>query len=57
MLAPETWPTPERELFRLRYVLQGYYSSAYYSRIALTAVAIAFAATAWGLIGFSRRDV
>jgi hypothetical protein len=57
MLAPETWPAPERELSRLRYVLQGYYSSAYYGRVALTAVAIALAATVCGLIGFSRKDV
>ncbi|MEJ5275429.1 MAG: ABC transporter permease [Thermogemmata sp.] len=57
MLAPESWPGPERELTRLRYVLQGYYSAAYYGRIALTAIAIAFAATICGLIGFSRKDV
>jgi ABC-2 type transport system permease protein len=57
MLAPESWPGPERELTRLRYVLQGYYSAAYYGRVALTAIAIALAATICGLIGFSRKDV
>jgi hypothetical protein len=57
MLAPEPWPGPERELTRLRYVLQGYYSAAYYGRVALTAIAIALAATICGLIGFSRKDV
>jgi hypothetical protein len=57
MLAPESWPGPERELTRLRYVLQGYYSAAYYGRVALIAMAIAGVATICGLIGFSRKDV
>lgn len=57
MLAPESWPGPERELSRLRYVLQGYYSAAYYGRVVLIAIAIAIAATICGLISFSRKDV
>ncbi len=57
MLAPESWPGPERELTRLRYVLQGYYSVTYYGRVALIAMAIAGVATICGLIGFSRKDV
>ncbi|MCS7021624.1 MAG: ABC transporter permease [Gemmataceae bacterium] len=57
MLAPESWPAPERELARLRYVLQGYYSTAFYGRVALATLIVAGAATLVGLIGFSRKDV
>lgn len=57
ILAPESWPAPERELARLRYVLQGYYPSQFYAQVAITATIITGMATLIGLLGFSRKDV
>jgi hypothetical protein len=57
MLAPESWPTPERELSRLRYVLQGYYSTTYYTHGIAATLLVVMVATAVGLIGYNRKDV
>lgn len=56
-LVPESWPSPERELARLRYVLQGHYSdSAVANGLGLAMILSGLAAVV-GVIGFGRRDV
>ena len=54
---PEPWPTPDRYLARLRYVLMGQYSAAGLTNLVLGSAALSALAAAVGVVGFSRRDV
>ena len=56
-LLPQTWPSPDRELGRLQYVLRGEFSGALLTNVVLWAFAASGLAAVVGLIGFSRRDV
>ena len=56
-LMPEPWPSPERQLARLKFVLQGQYNPAVLTQLLVASGAVSAAAAVVGLIGFSRRDV
>lgn len=56
-LLPEPWPSPDRELGRLKYVLQGQFNTGLLANLLLAAVGLSGLAAAVGLVGFSRRDV
>lgn len=56
-LLPEPWPSPDRELSRLKYVLRGQFNEGMLSDLVLGATALCSLAAVVGLIGFSRRDV
>jgi hypothetical protein len=56
-LLPATYPSPERVLSRLPYVLRGQYSVDALGDLALVSAIATAAAAAVGLIGFSRKDV
>ena len=56
-LLPEPWPSPDRELSRLRYVLQGQYNEGRLVDLVVGSAALCGAAAVLGMIGFSRRDV
>jgi ABC-2 type transport system permease protein len=54
---PEPWPSPERYLARLRFVLMGQYQAAGLANLVLGAAGLSALAAAVGVVGFSRRDV
>lgn len=56
-LLPEPWPSPDRELGRLKFVLQGQFNEKLLSDLVLGSVAMCAVAAVVGLIGFSKRDV
>jgi hypothetical protein len=56
-LLPEPWPSPERQLARLKYVLQGQYNPAVLVELLAISAALSAGAAVVGLIGFSKRDV
>jgi hypothetical protein len=56
-LLPEPWPSPDRELGRLKFVLRGQFNEDLLSDLILGSAALCLAAAVAGLIGFSRRDV
>jgi hypothetical protein len=56
-LLPEPWPSPDRQLARLKFVMQGQYDSAVLTQLLTTCGVLCLAAAVVGLIGFSRRDV
>jgi ABC-2 type transport system permease protein len=56
-LMPEPWPSPERQLARLKFVLQGHYNPAVLTQLLAGSGILCAAAAAVGLIGFSKRDV
>jgi hypothetical protein len=56
-LLPEPYPSPDRELGRLRYVLQGQFNGGVLFNMVLAAMGLSVLAAAVGLHGFSRRDV
>jgi hypothetical protein len=56
-LLPEPWPSPDRELGRLKFILRGQFSEGSLSDLLLGSVILSFMAAVVGLIGFSRRDV
>lgn len=56
-LMPEPWPSPERQLARLKFVLQGHYNSAVLTQLLTGCGAACAVAATIGLVGFSRRDV
>lgn len=56
-LLPEPYPSPDRELGRLKYVLKGQFNGAVLFNLVLAATGLSVLAAAVGLHGFSRRDV
>lgn len=56
-LLPSSYPSPDRVLRRLPYMLQGHYDAAALGDLALVALGLTFAAALVGMIGFSRKDV
>ena len=56
-LLPEPWPSPDRELGKLRHILRGQFSTSLLTDVVGAAVAASGLAAVIGLIGFSRRDV
>ncbi len=56
-LLPEPWPSPERQLARLKFVLQGQYNSAMLTQLLTGCGLMCLVAAAVGLISFGKRDV
>jgi hypothetical protein len=56
-LLPDTYPSPDRTLKRLPYMLQGHYSLDALSEITVISAAAILLAAFVGMIGFSRKDV
>lgn len=56
-LLPASYPSPERVLKRLPYMLQGHYSVEALGELALISLASILLAAITGMIGFSRKDV
>lgn len=56
-LMPEPWPSPDRQLVRLKFMLQGQYNPAVLTQLLVGAGGLSAAAAAVGLLGFSKRDV
>ena len=56
-LLPEPWPSPERQLARLKFVLQGQYNPAVLTQLLVACGGLSLVAAVIGLIGFSKRDV
>jgi ABC-2 type transport system permease protein len=54
---PEPWPSPDRELSRLKFVLRGQFNEALFGNLLLVSVMLCLVASVVGLIGFNRRDV
>jgi len=56
-LLPEPWPSPDRELARLKFVLRGQFNEALVGNLLLVSLVMCVIASVVGLIGFNRRDV
>jgi ABC-2 type transport system permease protein len=56
-LLPEPWPSPDRELSRLKFVLRGQFNEALFGNLLLFSLVMCVIASVVGLIGFNRRDV
>jgi ABC-type transport system involved in multi-copper enzyme maturation permease subunit len=56
-LLPEPWPSPERQLARLKFVLQGQYNPAAFTQLLTICGILCSVAAVVGLYGFSKRDV
>lgn len=56
-LLPEPWPSPDRELARLKFVLRGQFNEAMLTNLVACAAGLCALAGVVGLIGFSKRDV
>lgn len=56
-LLPEPWPSPDRELARLKFVLRGQFNEGMLGNILLCSLVMCLLASLVGLIGFNRRDV
>ncbi|HVL12357.1 MAG TPA: ABC transporter permease [Gemmata sp.] len=56
-LLPEPWPSPDRELTRLKFVLRGQFNEVMLGNLVIGSVVSCAAAAVVGLVGFSRRDV
>jgi hypothetical protein len=56
-LLPEPWPSPDRYLVRLRFVLMGQYNAAGLTNLVLGSAALSSLAAVVGVVGFARRDV
>jgi ABC-type transport system involved in multi-copper enzyme maturation permease subunit len=54
---PEPWPSPDRELGRLKFVLRGQFNEALFANLILGSLILCSVASVIGLIGFNRRDV
>jgi ABC-2 type transport system permease protein len=54
---PEPWPSPDRELARLKFVLRGQYNEGLFGNVVLLSLVMCAAAAVAGLVGFNRRDV
>jgi len=56
-LLPSNYPSPDRILRRLPYMLQGHYDMAALGDLALVSLGLTLLAAVIGMIGFSRKDV
>ncbi len=56
-LLPEPWPSPERQLARLKFVLQGHYDPAALTQVLTVSAVLCAGAAVVGLVGFGKRDV
>jgi putative exporter of polyketide antibiotics len=56
-LLPESYPSPDRELGRLKYVLQGQYNTALLINLIIGSLVASAAAAAVGVFGFNKSDV
>ncbi len=56
-LLPEPWPSPERQLARLKFVLQGQYNEDVLTQLLTACGVLCLAAAVVGVVGFSKRDV
>lgn len=56
-LLPEPYPTPERMLGRLKFVLRGQYDVGVVVQVAVAGAVLSAAAAAVGVVGFARKDV
>lgn len=56
-LAPEPWPSPDRELSRMKFVLRGQFNEVLLGNLVLGSLVFCAVAAVVGLVGFSRRDV
>ena len=56
-LLPESYPSPDRELARLKFVLMGQYNTGLLTNLMLGSLVISGVAAAVGLFGFGKRDV
>ena len=54
---PDPYPTPDRILARLKFVLRGQYDPAIVGQVVFAGAVLSAAATAVGLFGFGRKDV
>jgi hypothetical protein len=56
-LLPEPYPSPDRELARLKFVLMGHFSGGLLVNLLLVSILASGLAATVGVIGFARRDV
>jgi hypothetical protein len=56
-LLPEPWPSPDRELARMKFVLRGQFNETLLANLVGASAVLCAAAAAVGLVGFSKRDV
>ena len=56
-LLPEPYPTPDRMLGKLHFVLRGEYDPAVLVQVAGITLTLSLAAAVVGLVGFGRKDV
>lgn len=56
-LLPEPWPSPDRQLARLKFMLQGQYNPAALTELLVVSLLLSAGAAVVGLLGFSKRDV
>ena len=56
-LLPESYPSPDRELSRLKFVLMGQYNAGLLTNLMLGSLVLSAAAAAVGVLGFGKRDV
>jgi ABC-2 type transport system permease protein len=56
-LLPDPYPTPDRMLGRLKFVLRGQYDPALVSEVVTASLVLSAAAAVVGLAGFGRKDV
>ncbi len=56
-LMPEPWPSPDRELGRLRFVLQGQFNEVLIANLVVGSAILCVLAATVGVVGFSKRDV
>jgi ABC-type transport system involved in multi-copper enzyme maturation permease subunit len=56
-LLPEPWPSPDRELTRLKFVLRGQFNEGMLTNLVGGSAALCALAAIVGLIGFGKRDV
>ena len=56
-LLPEPYPTPDRMLGKLHFILRGEYDPAVLVQVAGITLTLSVVAAAVGLVGFSRKDV
>lgn len=54
---PEPWPSPDRELARIKFVLRGQFNEGSLVNLVGLSVLLCASAGALGIVGFSKRDV